>query len=176
MYKRLGLLKDDIEIYIPNNLVELNNIDAYNYIHSLEKDYPIKVTDYNNLDFKNKNLIITSLLVPHQIISNAFRIDTNAGSIVYSGDTGSENDLRNFSRNADIFICESTYLEGQIRTNNYHLYASEASKIARDSNVGQLLLTHFWPHISKELYVKEAKEYFNNTTYLDEGESLILKK
>ena len=109
-------------------------------------------------------------------MASAFRIDTNVGSIVYSGDTGWKNNLREFSKDADLLICESTYLEGQLRNGDNHLYASEAGIIANDSNVKQLLLTHFWPHISKELYVKEAKNYFDNTNYAEEGKTLILKK
>ena len=47
--------------------------------------------------------------------------------------------------------------------------------IARDANVHQLLLTHFWPLISKEQYVMEARGVFSNTEAAEEGKKLILK-
>ena len=54
------------------------------------------------------------------------------------------------------------------------MYAYEAAEIAKTANVTQLLLTHFYPEISKELYVKEAKEIFENTTAAEEGKVLKL--
>ena len=176
VYKRLGILNNSLEIYIPHNNFQNNNMEAYNLIHSFERDYPVKVVDYDKLNIKLNDLKITSINVPHQVVANAFRIDTNNGSLVYSGDTGSQNNLREFAYNTDLLICESTYLDGQIRKYNTHLYAREAGLLAKDSNVKKLLLTHFWPHLSKKLYVDEAKECFKNTEYAEEGKKIILKK
>ncbi|MBQ8892066.1 MAG: hypothetical protein IJ068_04295 [Bacilli bacterium] len=177
VYKRLGMLKTDLEVYIPGgDYINNKHSIEYEFIHSLENNYPVKVIDYDNINIQNKDLEITSLRVPHQVVANAFRIDTSIGSIVYSGDTGSENDLRKFAQGADLFICESTYLDGQPRLDNTHLYAREAGMIARDAHVKNLLLTHFWPHIAKENYVKEAKNYFENTSYAEEGKKLVLKR
>ena len=177
VFQKFGKLKNKLEIYIHGTDYENNqHIAAYNFIHSFENLYPVKVIDYDNLNIKQDDLKIISLRVPHQVVANAFRIDTDAGIVVYSGDTGSKNNLREFSENADLLICESTYLQGQVRTVDAHLYASEAGKIAKDSHVKKLLLTHFWPHLSKELYVAEAKVYFENTEAAIENKKLILRK
>lgn len=103
-------------------------------------------------------------------------MDTNVGSIVYSGDTGYSEKLKKFAQNCDIFICESTFLKGQIRLENTHLYAHEAAMIAKEANVKQLILTHFWPELDKNLYLKEAKEIFENTEVAEEGKKLILRR
>ena len=177
VYKRLGILNNDLEIYIPGgDYINGKHTIEYNFIHSFEDKYPVKVIDYDKINIQNKDLKITSLRVPHQVVANAFRIDTNVGSIVYSGDTGSENDLREFAKKVDLLICESTYLDGQTRRENTHLYAHDAGMIAHDAKVKKLLLTHFWPHINKNYYVKEAKTYFENTDKADEGKKLILKR
>ena len=177
VFKRLNKLNNNLKVYIPSiNLKNNQELVAYQFIHSFENLYPVDIIDYDNLDIKENDLKITSARVPHQVVANAFKIETNVGSIVYSGDTGSQNNLPEFAKNVDLFICESTYLEGQIRYQDTHLYATEAGKIARDAAVNKLLLTHFWPHLAKELYVKEAKEYFNNTEAAVEGKKLILKK
>ena len=63
-----------------------------------------------------------------------------------------------------------------MRKENAHLYAGEAGMIARDAHVKNLLLTHFWPHLAKELYVLEAKNYFENTSYAEEGKKLIIRR
>ena len=79
-------------------------------------------------------------------------------------------------KDADLLICESTYLKGQTKTSDNHLYAFEAGKIARDANAKKLLLTHFWPEIDRDLYVNEAKEFFGNTEASIEGKKLILRR
>ena len=40
---------------------------------------------------------------------------------------------------------------------------------ANESNVGELMLTHFYPTINRNLYLKEAQELFENTILAKEG-------
>ena len=54
------------------------------------------------------------------------------------------------------FICESTFLKGQNKTEDTHLFAYEAALIASRANVNKLYLTHFWPEIDPEEYLNEA--------------------
>lgn len=198
VYKRLGYISDNIDVYIPNKDIrkeivhfEENPKDfddwgydktitkpslVYEWLKEFEKECPINIIGYNNISFQNNDLSLKSLEVPHQISSYAFRIDTDSGSLVYSGDTGTKNNLRNFAKDTDLFICESTYLIGQTRSSDNHLYAHEAASIAKDANVKELLLTHFWPEIDKELYLNEAKEIFDNTLVAEEGKKLILRR
>lgn len=199
VYKRQGYINDKIEVYVPdkdnrdesiyfpptnpynhNDWGEYKTIIKpsidYEYLKNFEKDYPVNFVGYNNLEYKNKDLKITSLLVPHQISAYAFRMDTDVGSIVYSGDTGYSEKLKKIAQNCDILICESTFLKGQLRTTNTHLFAYEAAMIAKEANVGKLLLTHFWPESDKNLYLKEAKEIFENTEVAQEGKKLVLRR
>ena len=114
---------------------------------------------------------------PHQLITHSIKLESSDVTWVYSGDTGfKENTLEDFSQNANLLICEATFLKSQQKLEYFHLYASEAGIIARNANVGKLLLTHFWPSIDKELYVNEAKEYFKNTEAAIEGKKLILRR
>lgn len=198
VYKRFGYINDKMEIFVPDKdkrneeiffppksynhndwgkyeIVTKQTID-YEYLKNFEKDYPITINGYQNLDYINDDLKIKSLQVPHQISAYAFRMDTDVGSIVYSGDTGNCKELVKFANNCDLFICESTFIKGQTRLENTHLFAHEAAMIAKKANVKQLLLTHFWPELDKELYLKEAKEIFENTLVAEEGKKLILRR
>ena len=58
--------------------------------------------------------------------------------IVYSGDTGPNDNLKRLIENADLFICESSLLKGQYRSDNNHMYAYEAGKLASGANVKKL--------------------------------------
>ena len=122
------------------------------------------------------DLCVSFCFNPHPVITYSTKLETNNIKLVYSSDTGYKNNtLEKFSKDADLLICESTFLKGQTKINDNHLFAYEAGIIARNANVKKLLLTHFWPSIDKELYVKEAKEYFDNTYAAIEGRKLVLK-
>lgn len=193
VYKKYGYVKGNIDIYIPptkvmekedyvdtdgwgcSRTIETNIID-YKYIERYTEKVGVSFHDYSSsTSVKVDDINITNIKVPHPIESHAFKLENNNFKIVYSSDTGTKNNLREFSRNADLFICESTFLKGQNRIDG-HLFAYEAAEIARDAQVKKLLLTHFWPEIDKEKYLKEAKEVFNNTEVAIEGKKLILRR
>lgn len=172
VYKRYGLLKENIKVYIPKE-----DGEDYNYIKSLEK-YPLEIIEYDEtLEIIKNDLKITCSLNPHDAVSFGFRIESENIILAYSGDTGYKNNtLDKISKNADLFICESTYLKRDKRIEDFHLYTYEAALIAKENNVKKLALTHFWPENEKYEYALEAKEIFDNTIYLDECNELLLRR
>ncbi len=194
--RNLGYLKKRIKVYIPKpDIIDgrLTFYDAYGNIQYY--DEKIALPDYQFLmNFGNEHFLefITyddkTKLVhgdmqlsfkdnPHQIKTYSTKIETDKHTIVYSGDTGFQgNSLESFAQNADLLICESTFLKGQMRLGNNHLYAYEAGMLATRANADKLLLTHFYPYIDKELYVKEAMDEFKNTEAALEGKKLILRR
>lgn len=91
------------------------------------------------------------------------------------GNIGSQNDLKIFAKDADLLICESTFLKNQTKSADSHLFTYEAANIARKANVNELLLTHFWLDADKSEYVDEAKEIFENTSFAEEEKKMVLK-
>lgn len=97
---------------------------------------------------------------PHQLLTHSIKISSKKHSLVYSSDTGYQNNsLETFAKNCNLLICESSFLKGQIKKGDNHLYAHEAALIAKKANVKILALTHFWPEIDRQVYLKEAKKY-----------------
>ena len=196
VFKRLGYLNDKIKVYIPEGdkvegreyytdndgwprtyTVDKNLID-YDYLMKLEKDSYLEFIPYkSDKKIAYDELEISFSKNPHQLITHSIKLVSDNIKIVYSSDTGFKgNTLEKFAKDSNLLICESTFLRGQLKVEDYHLYASEAGKIAHNANVEKLLLTHFWPTIDKELYVNEAKEYFPNTEAAIEGKKLILRR
>ncbi len=196
VFNRLGYLNERIKVYIPegdkikvtenyedadgwaaNRTVEKNLLD-FDYLLSLEKEsylefIPYKQTDKLNID----DLQITFARNPHPLITYSTKVETEGIKFVYSSDTGyKENCLEEFALNANLLICESTFLRGQVKNNDNHLFAYEAAKIAKKANVDKLVLTHFWPSIDKQNYVDEARVVFTNTEAACEGKKLILRR
>ena len=79
-----------------------------------------------------------------------------------------------FCRNADIFICESTFLSTDSNKSRYHLDAKEAAMIAKAANVRKLLLTQTWPEHKKDLYLKEASSTFDKVYMAHENDVIKL--
>lgn len=196
LYHKFGYLNDKIKLYVPKTNYEKVNEwykdkDGWGAVKIVEKplmgDQLIKelgekhffeLNEYHgNSKIKLKNINIDFCKTLHPINTFAIKVQDNTGTLVYSADTGyTEKVLVDFAKNADIFLCESTFLKGQLKDVNNHLYAYEAAKIAEKANVGQLVLTHFWPEIDKQKYVNEASKIFVNTIAAEEGKVLKLGK
>ena len=149
-----------------------------NFLDNFGEEHYFKFNYYNDdRKIEADGLKISFSKNTHNILSFAIKLESKEGTVVYSGDTGfKHNTLTAFAKNADLLICESTFLRGQLRAKDEHLYAYEAAEIAKTANVKQLMLTHFWPEIDKSVYLKEAKEVFDNTIVAEEGKQLVLKR
>ena len=186
--KNLGYLNKKVKVYIPEGDTievekyysdedswgtrkEIKNLPDYDYLMNFGDENHLEFIPYSDEDIiSHGNMKVTFEKNPHQLITYSAKVTNTNNTIVYSSDTGfEENCLEEFAKNVDLLICESTFLRGQNKSNNNHLYAYEAGMIAKLANVKKLLLTHFYPTIDKELYVKEAKEYFENTEAAIEG-------
>ena len=173
VFHKLGLLDKRIKVYLPygDNIIDLD------YLLSLEKESYFEYILYDG----NTKLLFEDMMVcfarnPHPLITYSTKLDNGRVKVVYSSDTGFDNNsLMEFAKNATLLICESTFLEGQKGKEDNHLTAYEAGVIAKEANVDKLLLTHFWPSIDKEEYVKEARRVFDSTLSAKEGIKLVLK-
>lgn len=186
----LGYLKDKIKVYIPSgdrrenpekyyyedygkHEVIFDKLEDYDYLMSFGKESCLDFIPYSNCDkIKHGNMRVEFALNPHDLKTYSAKVKTinDNSSLVYSGDTGFEkNKLVDFAKNTDLLICESTYLKGQFKNGDNHLYAYEAGLIAEKANVKELLLTHFYPEIDKQKYVDEALENFKNVKAAEEG-------
>ncbi len=175
VYHNLGLLPSPIKIYIPES--EDLTIEDYNLLTNLGEEQYFNIYTYDEFTtISTKDTTISFSKNPHNIKSYSIKVTENNNSIVYSGDTGYiGNTLETFAVGTNLLICESTFIKGQKRKKDYHLYAHEAATIANVSKVKQLLLTHFWPTIDKEEYLKEATPIFKNTQVAEENQVLSLK-
>lgn len=189
VYHNLGLLNNKIKVYLPkpnykqeeSTYFNLSNekvtrllestINDYNFLTNLESEQFLEFETYDkNTKIKLNDLELTFARNPHQINAYSTKVTTNSNSIVYSSDTGyQENILEEFAKNADLLICESTYLKEHHRSVDNHLYAQEAGLIAEKAQPKKLLLTHFWPNIAKEKYLYEAQEIFPLVEAAEEG-------
>lgn len=177
VYHSLGILKEKIKVYIPEPTMSIE-LEDFKLLTNLGNEQYLEINHYNSSSIiSTKDTTITFCKNPHNVTSYSTKISSYNQSIVYSGDTGYiGNTLEKFAFGSNLLICESTFLKDQQRKYDYHLYAYEAAQIAHKAEVEQLLLTHFWPEIEKNKYLKEALPIFPNTKVAEEGKILRLNK
>ena len=175
VYHNLGLLDKKIKVYLPKNDIAFNKVpiisnnESYSDYYDINNSYSFFIDDLN-ITFEDNN--------SHTIESFMAKLQNKDFKIVYTSDIGTTNfdNLVDFCKDADLIICESSFLKAHNSDNKTHMTAYNASALASKSNAKKLLLTHFWPEEDKRLYLEEAKQNFKNVEVAEEGKKLILRR
>jgi ribonuclease BN (tRNA processing enzyme) len=165
-----------INIYIPETCDE-NTVYDYELIKN-NHDGAFKLHTYNEGSRLNIcGCSISFKKTVHSIENFSVCVENNNTKLVYSGDMGYYNieEYSKFCRNADVFICESTFLSTDSNKSRYHLDAKEAAMIAKAANVRKLLLTHTWPEHEKDLYLKEARSVYDKVYMAHENDVIKIE-
>jgi ribonuclease BN (tRNA processing enzyme) len=104
--------------------------------------------------------------VTHPVETYAVRVEHDGRSVVYSGDTGPCRRLVELARDADLLLCEASFVESGDNPPHLHLTGREAAEHARDAGVGRLVLTHVPPWTSSEEVLGEALGVFDGPVEL----------
>jgi ribonuclease BN (tRNA processing enzyme) len=84
---------------------------------------------------------VMAMPVRHAVPAWGLRIESPAGVLAYTGDTGWSDDLAALADGADLLLCEATRREPDDGPHG-HLSATQAGHLARLAGVGELVLTH----------------------------------
>ena len=159
VYHNLGLLDKKIDVYIAKD----EETKDYDYLMNYGKENYMNFIPYEeNLKLHIGDFTVSFRETLHPIKTYAASVTNNGVKVSYSADMGYDEEMADFFDKSDLLICEASFLKGQ-KGRNIHLSAEEAGKLARLSNSKKLILTHFWPEISKEKYVEEARRIFEDT-------------
>jgi ribonuclease Z len=93
-------------------------------------------------------------------------------SYAYCSDTGYHPEIVEQIKKADILYHESTFLESEahLSAKTKHATAKQAAEIAKEAEVGALILGHYSTRYkSLELFKEEAQEVFPNVELADDG-------
>jgi ribonuclease BN (tRNA processing enzyme) len=82
---------------------------------------------------------------PHTPESVAWRVETEEGTVGYSGDTGPSAELGAFFRDVDLLIAECALPDEKATAG--HLTPRSAAELAVAADPGALVLTHFYPGV-----------------------------
>lgn len=103
---------------------------------------------------------VTSVLVEHPVEAYSLRVTAGDTTLVYSGDTARCAALDEIAQDADLFVVEASFRDGDANPPGIHLTGSEAGATASRSQVRRVLLTHVPPWHDPARALTEAR-----TTY-----------
>ncbi len=108
-----------------------------------------------------------------------FSVEKKGQSFAFVMDTRLCDNAYKLAKDADMLVCESTYLKSETNEAHAHghLTATQAAEIAQKSNSNMLVLTHFsqrYPRIKD--FLVEAKEIYKDVVAVKDGDFVDLPK
>ncbi|MET3696343.1 ribonuclease BN (tRNA processing enzyme) [Bacillus oleivorans] len=109
---------------------------------------------------------ITFLRTNHPVSCFAMRIEAGGKALVYTADTSFKEEFIDFSKAANLLVCECNLYKGQDGKAAGHMTSEEAGNLAAKAGVGSLILTHLPHYGDVSQLVQEAKENYNGPVAL----------
>jgi ribonuclease BN (tRNA processing enzyme) len=114
---------------------------------------------------------VTPVRVDHPVPTYALRVEQAGRVLVYSADTGPCAALVCAARDADLFVCEASFVEGANNPAGLHLTGRQAAEHAAAAGADRLLLTHIPPWHDERKVLVEAQPHFAGVLALAEPDA-----
>ena len=133
--KRLGQLPHPIPLFMPSEPASLKA----NYLDPVVS--PIDIDPSQS--YQEGPFVINFFSVQHTIPCYAVRIQAGEKTLVYSADSQYFSALADFARDCDLFLCETTVVQGSNHTSGKgHMDGYQAGSLAQKAQAKNLILTH----------------------------------
>jgi ribonuclease Z len=113
-------------------------------------------------------------IIPDEVLGSA----RSGIRLVHVGDCASTTGLKQVCQTADALVIEATYRERErdLAKKFGHLTAVQAAQLAKDSEVGQLLLTHISRRYRERDLLDEARQIFPKTKFARDFDQIQIKR
>lgn len=99
-------------------------------------------------------------LVSHPVECYGLRVEAGGRTLAYSADSGPVDSLVDLAKDADVFLAEASYLEGDDNPPDVHMTGKEAAEHATRADAKSLVLTHLVPWNPVERVLADATPSF----------------
>jgi len=110
---------------------------------AVPQTYAIEVIELEVGRHEIAGLTVEACLTGHTSNSLAFRLETESGVFVYSGDAADMDAMIKIARQADLLLCECSFEKGYPTTD--HFTSDAVGRIAAAAGVRHLIVTHTYP-------------------------------
>jgi ribonuclease BN (tRNA processing enzyme) len=131
------------------------------------REMNIQLIEINDRAIELGGFLLQSIKTIHTENSICYRIEKDNKSFFYSGDTDYNDEIQTMAGDCHLALMEASNSEGTKLEG--HLTPGLAGKLAAQSRVKKLLLTHMYPEVIQAEPVAEAARYFK-------GEIIIAKE
>ena len=97
----------------------------------------------------------------HPVETFGFRLEHDGRAMAYSADTGESAALVDLARDANLLLCEASFLDGPDLPGGLHLTARQAGQHAARAGAGKLVLTHLVPWNDQQVTEDQARAEFS---------------
>ena len=109
----------------------------------------------------------------HRPESIAYRLDTDDGAFVYTGDTEYSETVVELARGAHTLLIECSFPDDN--PVHGHLTPGGAARMATEAGVGRMVLTHLFPQVeTPDLAAKVGRNFDGEVVVAEDGLSLEL--
>jgi ribonuclease BN (tRNA processing enzyme) len=118
---------------------------------------------------------VSFLKTDHPVPCFAMRIEANGKSMVYTADSSFKEEFIEFSKGADLLLCECNFYKHQNGKSAGHMNSVDAGRLAASAGVKQLILTHL-PHYGdlSKLISEASTEYTGIIKLAEEFQTISL--
>ena len=107
------------------------------------RGYELQLHEIAPGSFAFGNAKVTAVPIRHTAQSLGYRFETATGSVAFSGDADTCDELVDLARDVDVFVCDAAAPDGAKMDG--HLTPGLAGEHAARAGARQLVLTHFYP-------------------------------
>ena len=169
---RLKAFKVNHNVLCYGYTFELDRAGRFDALRAREQDIPLQL--WSRLQ-KGETIVCDDRVFTPDMVLGPGRTGLK---ITYTTDTRPTESIVQNAENADLFICEGMYGEGDKQkkaVENKHMTFKEAALLARKAAVKELWLTHYSPSLVRpEPYMDEVKKIFPNARPGRDGKSMEL--
>jgi ribonuclease BN (tRNA processing enzyme) len=114
------------------------------------------------------HVTLTAHKVPHTAESVAYSIERHGRRIVYTGDTGLDEELAQWAFGCDVLLCECSLPDAMAIAE--HLTPAQCGMLAARAQPTHLVLTHFYPPVERvDIRAAVAASYAGHVTLARDG-------
>lgn len=112
---------------------------------------------------------LTAYPARHPVPAVMYRITDGQHTLCYTGDTNTQAILPDYARNADLLLADGLFAEATWAEGKPHLSAALCAQLAKEANVGKLIVTHLNPQTDHSVLLHEAQAIFPDVVLAERG-------